>query len=293
MKARRCIMKRGSFDKYLLNTHPKHIGSNFGIYLRNQLLLKLKDPSTYRYQYIPGTAHIRKSSKKTKRWDYRNIPRMFVPAHIRSTVDETQFYIKAPHDYSRYELERLDLGLIEEDEDQPKKDILTIENEYIEEMGLTREEFDKLDKEKLARETDLFKENLAQIKSLQPFRIAIFKKYWKRFRYNKQRREYLVELLDGADQQIEKYMGDEFVSWRDEIEGARQFLEEVQVKEKAEEEIVKKKAEQARKRLTKKERILTQEVYVPEEDEDDDDDMDLEPGTYKRKKKKNIQTYKD
>ena len=40
MKARRCIMKAGSLDNYLLNTKPKLIGSKFGLYLRE--LIKAK-----------------------------------------------------------------------------------------------------------------------------------------------------------------------------------------------------------------------------------------------------------
>jgi ribosomal protein L28 len=35
MKTRKCIMKAGSLDKYLLNTKPKYIDSKFGMYLRN------------------------------------------------------------------------------------------------------------------------------------------------------------------------------------------------------------------------------------------------------------------
>ena len=37
MKTRKCIMKRGSLDKYLLNTKPQHIDSKFGLYLRSVL----------------------------------------------------------------------------------------------------------------------------------------------------------------------------------------------------------------------------------------------------------------
>ena len=34
-KARRCIMKAGSLDNYLLNTRPAVIGSKFGLHLRS------------------------------------------------------------------------------------------------------------------------------------------------------------------------------------------------------------------------------------------------------------------
>lgn len=32
--ARRCIMKAGSLDNYLLNTKPEKIGSKFGLHIR-------------------------------------------------------------------------------------------------------------------------------------------------------------------------------------------------------------------------------------------------------------------
>jgi len=35
MKARRCIMKAGSLDSYLLKTKPADIDSRFGLHLRN------------------------------------------------------------------------------------------------------------------------------------------------------------------------------------------------------------------------------------------------------------------
>ena len=44
MKARRCIMKAGSLDNYLLNTKPKMIGSKFGLYLREQIKSKARNP---------------------------------------------------------------------------------------------------------------------------------------------------------------------------------------------------------------------------------------------------------
>lgn len=39
-KARKCIMKAGSLDNYLLNTKPSLIHSKFGLYLRS--LIKQK-----------------------------------------------------------------------------------------------------------------------------------------------------------------------------------------------------------------------------------------------------------
>ena len=53
MKARRCIMKRGSFDNYILNTKPKQVDSKMGIYLRTLMIQKQKNPD-FKVPYIPG-----------------------------------------------------------------------------------------------------------------------------------------------------------------------------------------------------------------------------------------------
>jgi large subunit ribosomal protein L28 len=43
MKARKCIIKAGSLDNYLLNTKPADIDSKFGLYLR-ELIQRKKAP---------------------------------------------------------------------------------------------------------------------------------------------------------------------------------------------------------------------------------------------------------
>jgi hypothetical protein len=58
-------------------------------------------------------------------------------------------------------------------------------------------------------------------------RIGVFKRYWDRFKFNKRRRDILCEMFDETDLQVEFYLGDGFVSWKDEIVGARQFLEDI------------------------------------------------------------------
>ena len=55
-------------------------------------------------------------------------------------------------------------------------------------------------------------------------RIGVFKRYWSRFKYNKKRREILMDMFDASDKQAEFYYGEGFKSWRDEIEGVNEFL---------------------------------------------------------------------
>lgn len=79
-------------------------------------------------------------------------------------------------------------------------------------------------------ETPDFFEIREEVLKLQPMRIATFKKYWEKFKYNKTRREKLVEMFDESDEQVKFWMGDHFVEWQDEIEGVRVFLDELKRK---------------------------------------------------------------
>lgn len=69
MKARRCIMKAGSLDNYLLNTNPNDIDSKFGLYLRGLIKSKIKNPEM-EIGYIPGTAKLPRN-RKTTIWEYK------------------------------------------------------------------------------------------------------------------------------------------------------------------------------------------------------------------------------
>jgi hypothetical protein len=55
MKARKCILKAGTLDKYLLNTKPQNIDSKFGLLLRDYIKKKQSDPN-FEVPYITGTA---------------------------------------------------------------------------------------------------------------------------------------------------------------------------------------------------------------------------------------------
>ena len=57
--------------------------------------------------YIRGTATPQKT-RKTKVWQYRQIPAVYTPAHTRQTTDMTEFYEKTPNEMSRYELQDLE-----------------------------------------------------------------------------------------------------------------------------------------------------------------------------------------
>lgn len=71
--------------------------------------------------YIPSTA-TQKRTKKTKRWEYKRIPTVWAPAHLRATTDFSEFYEKPPHEMSRYELEQLEQLMREYEEGEDIKD---------------------------------------------------------------------------------------------------------------------------------------------------------------------------
>ena len=55
-------MKAGSLDNYLLRTKTKDIDSKFGLYLRDLIEKKLKNPD-FEIGYIPGTATLPRTRK--------------------------------------------------------------------------------------------------------------------------------------------------------------------------------------------------------------------------------------
>ena len=55
MKARRTIMKRGSFDNYIMQTNSKDLDSKFGIFIKEIMKKKQKDPK-FKLPSIPGHA---------------------------------------------------------------------------------------------------------------------------------------------------------------------------------------------------------------------------------------------
>ena len=86
--------------------------------------------------------------------------------------------------------------------------------------------------EEVFKTTDEYKNIQEQVHRLQPQRLAVFKQYWRKFKNNKSRREWLVKALDNSDKQMEFYYGEGFKPWRDEVEGVHEFLESLEAKKK-------------------------------------------------------------
>lgn len=71
MKTRKCIMKCGNLDNYLLNTKPKFLDSKMGLYLRSLIIEKKRNPDTFKMEYIPGSSTRKNTNKRTKVWEYK------------------------------------------------------------------------------------------------------------------------------------------------------------------------------------------------------------------------------
>ena len=110
MKARKTIMKKGSFDNYILHTNPKYLNSKFGIYIRQLMIKKLKDPNMP-LPIIPGHNTVRNAARGGKHWSKKNYPTIYMPNKHRLQDDKTEYYFKTPQEMSRHELLELEAEL--------------------------------------------------------------------------------------------------------------------------------------------------------------------------------------
>ena len=152
MKARKCIMKKGSFDNYIMLTKPAQIDSKFGLYLKKLMEQKKADP-TFKVPYIVGTATVAKT-RKSQYWEYHNVPSIHVPLNVRVTTDLTKHYIKSPQEMTRLELAELEKELREiedEAEDEDKKGEKGVEDQDEEEEESEAENDDDLKRGKKKR----------------------------------------------------------------------------------------------------------------------------------------------
>lgn len=229
-KARKCMIKCGNFDNYLTMTNPRYLDSRLGMYLRSLVLRKQKDPK-FVVPYVPGQAQLPRHHR-TKNWEYRNMPAIYMPMHAKQTEDMTLFYKKTPQEMSRIELKELEHELRTID-DAHKADF----GEFDPETADPKEEgyADKMAKHKLQLE---FKE---QVRQLLPIRNATLKRYFDKFKMQKKKRDEFMEAALESEKEIEQVMGNDYVHFMDVYPEIRQFMEEHERKE-----AIKLEAKQAR-----------------------------------------------
>ena len=94
-----------------------------------------------------------------------------MPMHARVSEDQSKYYLKTPQEMSRFEIAELEQMLREIDEPE----------EFVE------------DEEIYASEE--FKEFKEQMKQMQPVRHGIIKRYWDKYKYQRKKRESIMEAL--------------------------------------------------------------------------------------------------
>ena len=133
-----------------------------------------------------------------------------MPVHVKANEDQSKYFLKTPSEMSRFEISNLEQMLREIDEP----------DEFIpdEEMYASEE----------------FKELKSQMLAIQPIRHSTIKKYFDKFKYQRKKRELLLELLKESEEQAEQILGPtgEFVPFLEALPEIKTFLAEIEAKEK-------------------------------------------------------------
>ena len=176
-------MKKGSFDNYILNSNPKHIDSKFGIYIRNLMRKKQKDPK-FPLPIIPGHNTVRRAAKGGKYWEKKNFPTIYAPNKYRLQDDKTEWYIKTPQEMSRHELAELEAEL---------KEIATAGGEE-EEVQATEEQMAEM------RKDPKYVRYFEKIKRLQKIRHNVIKRYFDMHKYKRNTRNEIIQAAEDSEE---------------------------------------------------------------------------------------------
>lgn len=84
-KAYRTIKKMGSFDRYILLTHPRHLDSKMGEYYREIMMRKINDPE-YRIPYVIGSGTIEKIRKHHKYYWTQESRKLIIPKEFKKKL---------------------------------------------------------------------------------------------------------------------------------------------------------------------------------------------------------------
>lgn len=79
-----------------------------------------------------------------------------------------------------------------------------------------------------------FQDLKKQMLAMQPVRHGLFKKYFDKFKFNKKKREMLLQFIKDSEEQVEDILGPsgEFVPYTDALPEIKNFLAEVEAREK-------------------------------------------------------------
>ena len=187
------IVKAGSFDNYILNTDPKKMNSKMGIFLKDIMKQKLKDP-TYKVPYIPFSAVVKKRTRRRPKY-MLNLPSIYVPLHVRQNVDVSKYHLKKPDEYTREEMAEIQKAF---------KDPDSFQNASYE-WKSKQPHFIEVRKEMLA---------------LQPMRHKFIQQYLEKNKNNPIGRKYIMDMADSTEDFPKWILGDDYVNYRSVLDPA-------------------------------------------------------------------------
>ena len=164
---------------------------------------------------------MRRTGRTTKPWEHRKAPGpMWVPAKARAVADSTEFYLKPPHEMSRYELEELERALAMTEEERL--------DAYHDDAPKFDAEGNQLPPAEAFKLTEEYRKAQVQVRALQPYRLATFTRQWRKMKNIRRKRDAIMRMMDASDEQAGYLYGEGFVGWRDAVPGAREFIAEVE-----------------------------------------------------------------
>lgn len=86
------------------------------------------------------------------------------------------------------------------------------------------EEFNDIEE---IKKTEDYKDLRQQMKDLMPIRHNLIKQYFERFKFNKQKRDFLLNLAEEDEELTKKILEEDYVHFKDAIPEINQFLESV------------------------------------------------------------------
>lgn len=203
----KCIVKAGSFDNYILNTHPAKMNSKMGMFLRRTMQQKLANPDM-EVPYIPFS-YIYRDKREYKRRSYlKETGRtVHIPAHIKRSGALTTYYIKQHDELTREELDEIQIQMKNKD--------------YFKSMS-----------EDERRAHPYFKEVREELLAQQPMRHDIIRQYWEKNKDNKKFRETILKMAEDSEAFPRYVLQEDYIYFRDAIPEINQFLAEEVEKER-------------------------------------------------------------
>ena len=195
------VIKAGCFDNYILYTDHKKMNSQMGMYLRKLMRQKLKNPD-FEVPYIPFQAKVKKRARPRPRY-LRNMPGVYIPAHMKQTEDFSQWHEKLPSEMTRDEIADFQALMKDPDVNRHK---------------------DKAWKRKQPEFISLKKELLL----LQPMRHDVIRKYWNLNKNSEVGRMKILKYAEQTEEFTKYVLEEDYIYYRDAIPEIDEFLEQVE-----------------------------------------------------------------